>query len=118
MALYNVHNNLLQSENFFDAYITSQKIKNPKDITSFLKIFENKSDVPYREIIIFCIQNLEANPSDMSGILGLFRDVIPFSEEALMASYPNGIDVTETVFASYFEIRNKCLVNDNFYIFD
>ncbi len=110
--------NSYYAEKFFDAYITSQKIKNPKDITTFLKMFEDKSDVPYREIMISCIQDLEADPSDMSDILTLFRDVMPLSEEALMARYPNGIDVTETAFASHFEIQNKCLVNENLYIFD
>ena len=106
------------SEKFVDAFITSQKIKNQKDFTSLLKSFEEKLDVSYREFMISCVQEIEAEPADMPDILLLFRDVMPLSEEALMAKYPNGIPVTESAFASHFEIQNVCLANRDLYNFN
>ena len=105
------------SEKFVDAFITNQ-IKNRKDFTAFLKLFEEKLDVSFREFMISCVQEIEADPVDMSDILMLFRDVMPLSEEALLAKYPNGIPVTETAVASHFEIQNECFANQDLYIFE
>ena len=105
------------SEKIVDAFVTNQ-IKTRKDFTGFLKSFEEKLDVSYREFMISCVQEIEADPVDMPDILMLFRDVMSLSEEALLAKFPSGIPVTETAVASHSEIQNECFANQDLYIFD
>ena len=103
-----------------DSYIASQKIKNPKEINSMLQLFKEKIVVPYSEFMTTCIKELEASPSDMSAILMQFREVMPLTEKQLLKKYPTGEieGVTESAFNSYFEIQNKCFVNQELFTFN